>query len=140
MKFLPALSVLFFALILLSCQSGTSVPEQEDFSKLKGLVSEIELQMSSLRAELEQITDYNESLLQKRDSILGTPVPSKYTMEMTGNPMNRYICQQHPEVQFRPCQGCEWGVAVPRINSVTQEVFYSCHTWSKTRCPGKPRR
>jgi hypothetical protein len=81
MKFLSALSVLFFALILLSCQSGTSVPEQEDFSKLEGLVSEIELQMSSLRAELEQITDYNESLLQKRDSILGTPVPSKYTME-----------------------------------------------------------
>ena len=81
MKFLSALSVLFFALILLSCQSGTSVPEQEDFSKLEGLVSEIELQMSSLRAELEQITDYNESLLQKRDSILGTPLPSKYTME-----------------------------------------------------------
>ena len=81
MKFLPALSVLFFALILLSCQSGTSVPEQEDFSKLKGLVSEIELQMSSLRAELEQIADYNESLLQKRDSILGTPFSSKYTME-----------------------------------------------------------
>jgi hypothetical protein len=81
MKFLFPLSLLFFAVILFSCQSGVRAPEKEDFSKLGGLVSEIELQMGSLRAELEQITDYNESLLQKRDSILATAVPSKYTME-----------------------------------------------------------
>lgn len=61
------------------------------------------------------------------------------SMEMTGNPKNRYICKQHPEVQFLPCHACEWGVLIPRMNSVTQEVFYSCHTWSKTRCPGKSR-
>ena len=73
MKFLSPLFLLFFAVILFSCQSGVRAPEKEDFSKLEGLVSEIELQMGSLRAELEQITDYNESLLQKRDSILGTP-------------------------------------------------------------------
>ena len=81
MKFLSALSVLFFALIMLSCQSGISAPDQEDYNKLQMLVSQIEAQMQSLTAELEQISDYNEQLLQNRDSILGAPVPSKYTME-----------------------------------------------------------
>jgi len=81
MKFLSALFVLFFALILLSCQSGASAPDQEDYNKLQVLVSQIEAQMKSLTSELEQITDYNEQLLQNRDSILGAPIPSKYTME-----------------------------------------------------------
>ena len=81
MKFLSTLSVLFLVVILLSCQSGVDIPEQEDYSKLEGLVTQIEAQMLTLRLELEQITDYNEQLLQKRDSILGTPVPLKYTME-----------------------------------------------------------
>ena len=81
MKFLSTLSVLFLVVILLSCQSGVDIPEQEDYSKLEGLVTQIEAQMLTLRLELEQITDYNEQLLQNRDSILGTPVPMKYTME-----------------------------------------------------------
>ena len=81
MKFLSALFVLFFAVILLSCQSGVSAPEPEDYNKLQGLVTQIEAQMQALTTELEQITDNNERLLQKRDSILASPGPSKYTME-----------------------------------------------------------
>lgn len=81
MKFLTALSVLFFAVILLSCQPDAGVPKKEDFAKLEGLVTQIETQIETLRTELEQITDYNEYLLQKRDSILATPISFKYTME-----------------------------------------------------------
>ncbi len=60
-------------------------------------------------------------------------------MEMTGDTKDRYVCNQHPEVQYRSCDACEWGVLIPRLNSVTQQVFYSCHTWSKTRCSGKSK-
>ena len=81
MKFLFALFFLFFAVILFSCQSGVSAPEKEDYKKLQGLVTQIEVQMQALRTELEQITDYNEYLLQTRDSILASPGPFKYTME-----------------------------------------------------------
>ena len=81
MKFLSALFVLFFAVILFSCQSKVSAPETEDYKKLQGLVTQIEAQMQALTAELEQITGYNERLLQKRDSILASQGPSKYTME-----------------------------------------------------------
>ena len=56
MKFLSALFVLFFAVILLSCQSGVSAPEPEDYNKLQGLVTQIEAQMQALTTELEQIT------------------------------------------------------------------------------------
>ncbi len=81
MKFLSYLFSLFFVLLLLSCQSGVKAPEKEDFSKLEGLVTQIEDQMQSLRNEMEQITDYNEFLLQKRDSILASSSYFKYTME-----------------------------------------------------------
>jgi hypothetical protein len=81
MKFLSSITILFFAVVLLSCQSGVSAPEKEDYSKLEGLVAQIEVQMQALRTELEQITDYNEYLLQNRDSILASPSPFKYTME-----------------------------------------------------------
>lgn len=60
-------------------------------------------------------------------------------MEMTGDAKNRFICQQHVDVWFHPCPSCEWGALVPRVNSKTQEVFYRCHTWSKSGCAGKPR-
>lgn len=81
MKFLSSITVLFFAVVLLSCQSGVSAPEKEDYSKLEGLVTQIESQMQALRNEMEQITDYNEFLLQKRDSILASSTDFKYTME-----------------------------------------------------------
>lgn len=81
MKFLSSLFSLFFVLLLLSCKSGVQAPEKEDFSKLEVLVTQIEDQMQSLRNEMEQITDYNEFLLQKRDSILASSSDFKYTME-----------------------------------------------------------
>jgi hypothetical protein len=81
MKFLSSLFSLFFVLVFVSCQSGVSAPEKEDFSKLEGLVTQIETQMEALRTEMEQITDYNELLLQKRDSILASSSDFKYTME-----------------------------------------------------------
>ena len=81
MKFLSSFLVLIFAVVMFSCQSGVSAPEKEDYSKLEGLVTQIEDQMQSLRKEMEQITDYNEFLLQKRDSILASSRDFKYTME-----------------------------------------------------------
>ena len=81
MKFLSSITVLFFTVVLLSCQSGVSAPEKEDYYKLEGLVTQIEDQMQVLRTEMEQITDYNEFLLQKRDSILARSSDFKYTME-----------------------------------------------------------
>lgn len=81
MKFLSSITVLFLAVVLFSCQSGVSAPEKEDYNKLQGLVTQIEVQMKALRTELEQITDYNEYLLQKRDSILARSGDFKYTME-----------------------------------------------------------
>ena len=53
----------------------------------------------------------------------------------------RYRCEQHPDALHKPCFVCEWGVLVPRKYmskySGRQETFYSCHTWSKTKCKGK---
>jgi cell division protein FtsB len=69
MKFLSSFLVLIFAVVMFSCQSGVSAPEKEDYSKLEGLVTQIEDQMQTLRKEMEQITDNNEFLLQKRDTI-----------------------------------------------------------------------
>ena len=81
MKFLSSLFSLFFVLVLLSCQSGDSAAEKEDYSKLEGLVIQIETQMQALLIEMEQITYYNKYLLQKRDSILASSSDFKYAME-----------------------------------------------------------
>jgi DNA helicase-4 len=57
-------------------------------------------------------------------------------MEMSGGPTLRFVCPKHPEVHFRSCPACSWGVMVPKINSMTGQEFESCHTWVKTRCKG----
>jgi DNA helicase-4 len=53
----------------------------------------------------------------------------------------RFICEDHPEAQYSPCHVCDWGVLIPKKyhNRRTQResVFYSCHTWPKTKCTGK---
>jgi DNA helicase-4 len=53
----------------------------------------------------------------------------------------RYICGEHPDVRLRSCPACTWGALVPRKRfkqtRQTEDVFYGCHTWSKTRCKGK---
>jgi DNA helicase-4 len=53
----------------------------------------------------------------------------------------RYVCFEHPDALHKTCFMCEWGVLVPikfiSKYSGQQEVFYSCHTWSKTKCKGK---
>ena len=59
-------------------------------------------------------------------------------MEFIGG-VKRYVCQKHPDAFHKPCPNCSWGVLVPRINSFTNQEFYSCHTWPKTRCPKKAR-
>lgn len=59
-------------------------------------------------------------------------------MEFVGG-TKRYLCADHPDALHRVCHVCKWGVLVPRVNSVTKQEFYSCHTWSRTRCPGKGR-
>lgn len=55
--------------------------------------------------------------------------------------IDRFRCEKHPDALHRPCVKCEWGVLVPRkyINKRTgfEDVFYPCHTWSKTKCEGK---
>jgi len=58
-------------------------------------------------------------------------------MEMTGGEKLRYICPSHPEVHYRPCPACSWGVMVSRVNSTTGQTFQSCHTWPRTRCKGR---
>ena len=57
-------------------------------------------------------------------------------MVMTGNATGRYLCPEHPQKQYRDCYLCDWGVLIPRVNSYTKQEFFSCHTWSKTRCRG----
>jgi DNA helicase-4 len=51
-----------------------------------------------------------------------------------------YRCNIHADVTFDPCPACTWGMLVTRSGPFGQ--FRSCHTWPKTRCPGKsdPRR
>jgi len=57
-------------------------------------------------------------------------------MVMTGSKTGRYLCPEHPEKIYQDCHRCEWGVLIPRINSYTNQKFFGCHTWSKTRCEG----
>ena len=57
-------------------------------------------------------------------------------MVMTGKKVERYLCPDHPKFSYKDCYVCDWGVLIPRTNSVTKEEFFSCHTWSKTRCKG----
>ena len=57
-------------------------------------------------------------------------------MVMTGNKVGRYLCPDHPQLSYRDCHMCDWGVLIPRVNSFTKQEFFSCHTWSKTRCKG----
>jgi DNA helicase-4 len=57
-------------------------------------------------------------------------------MVMTGNKTGRFICPEHPQMAHRDCHMCDWGVLIPRINSYTNQEFFSCHTWAKTRCKG----
>lgn len=59
--------------------------------------------------------------------------PMTYTGEN-----ERFRCEKHPDVLHKPCFVCNWGVLIPRKYiskySGTQEEFFSCHTWVKTRC------
>ena len=60
-------------------------------------------------------------------------------MSYTGG-KERYRCDKHPDALHKPCYSCDWGVLVPRkyINrSGEEDIFYSCHTWPRTRCKGK---
>ena len=62
--------------------------------------------------------------------------PMTYTGEK-----ERFRCDKHPDALHKPCFVCDWGVLIPRKYiskySGTEEVFFSCHTWTKTRCKGK---
>lgn len=53
----------------------------------------------------------------------------------------RFQCEKHPDKVYRPCNVCEWGVLIPTKYiskySGKEELFFSCHTWSKTKCKGK---
>jgi DNA helicase-4 len=61
-------------------------------------------------------------------------------MTYTGG-KERYRCEKHPAELHKQCFECAWGVLVPRkyLSKRTgmEEVFFSCHTWPKTRCKGK---
>ncbi len=61
-------------------------------------------------------------------------------MTFTGD-QERFRCEKHPDALHNPCFVCTWGVLIPRKYmsrySGTEETFYSCHTWTKTRCKGK---
>lgn len=60
-------------------------------------------------------------------------------MTLTGN-KERFMCEKHPDALHKPCFVCDWGVLIPRkyMNKQTrmEDVFYSCHTWPKTKCEG----
>lgn len=62
------------------------------------------------------------------------------SMTFTGE-KERFRCDTHPDALHVPCFACSWGVLVPRKYlskySGREEVFFSCHTWTKTRCKGK---
>lgn len=53
----------------------------------------------------------------------------------------RFVCPTHSNIRLTSCPACDWGVLIPRsaANKATGKefTFYSCHTWPKTRCPGK---
>lgn len=53
----------------------------------------------------------------------------------------RFICPTHSNIKFKSCPACDWGVLIPitTANKTTGKEFsfYSCHTWSRTRCTGK---
>jgi DNA helicase-4 len=69
-------------------------------------------------------------------SCLKCQKPMSYTSER-----ERFRCENHPDALYMPCSVCHWGVLIPRKYkskySGTEEVFFSCHTWTKTRCKGK---
>jgi DNA helicase-4 len=69
-------------------------------------------------------------------SCLKCQKPMTYTGEK-----ERFRCEKHPDALHKPCFVCGWGVLIPRKYiskySGTEEVFFSCHTWTKTRCKGK---
>lgn len=56
----------------------------------------------------------------------------------------RFICPTHSQIKLKSCPVCDWGVLVPRRSKFQgagkESNFFSCHTWSKTRCPGKPAK
>jgi DNA helicase-4 len=62
--------------------------------------------------------------------------PMTYTGEK-----ERFRCEKHPDALYKTCFVCDWGVLIRRKYiskySGTEEVFFSCHTWTKTRCKGK---
>jgi DNA helicase-4 len=62
--------------------------------------------------------------------------PMSYTGEK-----ERFRCDKHPDALHKPCFVCGWGVLITRKYiskySGTEEFFFSCHTWTKTRCKGK---
>ena len=62
--------------------------------------------------------------------------PMTYTGEK-----ERFRCEKHPDALYKTCFVCNWGVLIPRKYiskySGTEEVFFSCHTWTKTKCKGK---
>jgi DNA helicase-4 len=58
-------------------------------------------------------------------------------MGYLGSNKQRYVCENHPKLIYENCNACSWGALVPRINSATKEVFFSCHTWKITSCRGK---
>jgi DNA helicase-4 len=74
------------------------------------------------------------------DFISPTCMKCQKPMTYTGG-KERFICEMHPDALFKPCFICDWGVLIPRKYiskySGTEEVFFSCHTWTKTRCKGK---
>jgi DNA helicase-4 len=61
----------------------------------------------------------------------------KKPMEFINKVNQRYICSKHPKNIYRNCKRCDWGVLVPRINSYSNEEFFSCHTWKSTKCAGR---
>lgn len=81
MKFLSSLFLLFFAVMLFSCQPPSVGNSDTDLKKLDGLIGEIESNIQGIRGELERIADYNEDLLKNRKEILAASEPFKYTMD-----------------------------------------------------------
>ena len=62
-------------------------------------------------------------------------------MIIHANDSLRFICSTHSNIRLTSCPVCDWGVLIPKagVNKVTGKEFsfYSCHTWSKTRCAGR---
>lgn len=71
-----------------------------------------------------------------------SPTCLKCQKSMTFTDENeRFRCEKHLDALHAPCFVCSWGVLIPRKYiskySGREEVFLSCHTWTKTRCKGK---